>query len=358
MIAQKDSTLHFFKDIASLSVEWSQYCAEHPCMRLYIVDPGLDPAFYRKFIPQDGLIYIPNAKGEALKTIQQGRLLVEYLEEIQMPQSGQIVSIGGGAISDMAGFIASVWMRGIDHVIIPTTLLAMVDSSVGGKTALNTDSSKNIIGSFHDPCTSFICQECCKTLPKREWCSGVAEIIKIALIADPDFFQQLEASPLLHWDQPGAFDAIKRAVDLKSKIVYDGLNNARGKKVTRNQLNLGHTFGHAIESITNYQVYAHGEAVAIGMQLASLLSLKLGWIRKDLVDRIRAVIKAHGLPTQLKQALDAKAFLAAMRRDKKNVDRTALHFILIHEVGAVEEFSLATDIDFLNDLMHSFYLMA
>jgi 3-dehydroquinate synthase len=241
-----------------------------------------------------------------------------------------LFAVGGGVIGDLGGFAAATYLRGIDFYQIPTTLLAMVDSSVGGKTGINITAGKNLVGAFHQPRGVFISTDLLATLPAREFAAGMAEIIKYGILGDAELFKHLEATPLTASDARLA-DVIRRCCALKARIV-EADERETAKDGGRALLNLGHTFGHAIENVAGYGVYLHGEAVAIGLCAAARLSQKLGYVQPTEVTRVERVVAAHGLPIRLRAPIAYADLHAAMTRDKK-VRAGGLRFVVISQLG-------------------------
>lgn len=240
-----------------------------------------------------------------------------------------IYALGGGVVGDMAGFAAACYMRGVSCIQVPTTLLAQVDSSVGGKTAINHPLGKNMIGAFHQPLRVLCDIDHLATLPEREFRSGLAEVIKYGPIADREFFEWLEArlDSLLAREPTALVQAIKRSCEIKAAIV--GRDEREGG--LRAILNFGHTFGHAIEAGTGYGTWLHGEAVACGMALASELSARVGLIGDDLARRVRHLLRRCGLPCDPPR-LGAARFFELMRLDKKSRSGQ-VRFVLLDALG-------------------------
>lgn len=238
--------------------------------------------------------------------------------------------IGGGVIGDLGGFAAASYLRGIEFIQVPTTLLAMVDSSIGGKTGINLAAGKNLVGAFHHPSRVFIALDSLRTLPPREFAAGMAEVIKYGLLGDAALFGRLEESPVT----PASADllaVIRRCCEMKAAIVQaDERETAR--EGGRALLNLGHTFGHAIEQATGYASYLHGEAVAIGLVAAARLSERLGDLTADHVARVSRCVAAHQLPVRLRAPLKVPALMEAMQRDKK-VRAGQLRFVVLKRLG-------------------------
>lgn len=256
------------------------------------------------------------AAGEASKTLDTCAQLFDRLAALGAGRDALIVALGGGVIGDLAGFAAACWMRGIDFVQVPTTLLAMVDSSVGGKTGVNLPQGKNLVGAFHQPVAVFADVDTLATLPPRELAAGLAEVVKYAALGDAAFFDWLEAraAALAAGDPDTLREAIATCVRHKATIV------ARDERESgeRALLNFGHTFGHAIETATGYRRYLHGEAVAIGMVLAARLSTRLGMAPEADAGRLDALLRALQLPTTLPAIATPGELAALMRLDKKN----------------------------------------
>jgi 3-dehydroquinate synthase len=229
----------------------------------------------------------------------------------------------------MAGFAAACYQRGISFVQVPTTLLAQVDSSVGGKTGVNHPGGKNLIGAFHQPAAVFADTNTLNTLPDRELRAGLAEVIKYGLIVDREFFDWLEtnATKLLARDPVALTHAIRRSCEVKAEIV----GRDEREQGERALLNLGHTFGHAIESATNYSTWLHGEAVGAGMLLAADMSARLGWMSAGDVERVERVLKLFGLPVDVR-ALPAQTLAEKMKIDKK-VAAGRIRLVLLKAIG-------------------------
>ncbi|EAO4571915.1 3-dehydroquinate synthase [Salmonella enterica] len=226
-----------------------------------------------------------------------------------------LVALGGGVIGDLTGFAAASYQRGVRFIQVPTTLLSQVDSSVGGKTAVNHPLGKNMIGAFYQPASVVVDLDCLKTLPARELASGLAEVIKYGIILDADFFIWLEGNldALLRLDGPAMAYCIRRCCELKAEVVAADEREAG----LRALLNLGHTFGHAIEAEMGYGNWLHGEAVAAGMVMAACTSERLGQFSSADTQRIIALLRRAGLPVNGPREMSAQAYLPHMLRDKK-----------------------------------------
>ena len=274
--------------------------------------------------------------GEASKTLDNFSAIIESLAALGATRDACVYALGGGVVGDLAGFAAACWMRGIDCVQLPTSLLAMVDSSVGGKTAVDIAQGKNLVGAFHPPRAVFVDTDTLRTLPTRELRAGLAEVVKYGAIMDADFLAWMESNSggLLAGGAALLADAIARSCAYKAAIVErDPLEHGE-----RALLNFGHTFGHAIETEqAAFLGYGggvnHGEAVSIGMVLAAKLSGVLGMADASDGERLRTLLHSFGLPVTLPSGLDPPALLAHMRLDKKT-QGSGLRFILWDRAGA------------------------
>ena len=268
--------------------------------------------------------------GEASKTLANFSGVIDALAALGATRDACIYALGGGVVGDLAGFAAACWMRGIDVVQLPTTLLAMVDSSVGGKTAVDIAQGKNLVGAFHPPRAVVADTAALRTLPPRELRAGFAEVIKYGAIVDAPFLDWLDADAdgLLAGDDAVLAEAIARSCAHKAAIVERDPFE-RGERAL---LNFGHTFGHAIETEQGYGGLNHGEAVAVGMVLAARLSTLLGLADAADGERLRALLARFGLPTTLPPDLDPAALVARMRLDKK-AQGSGLRFVLWNGAG-------------------------
>jgi 3-dehydroquinate synthase len=266
--------------------------------------------------------------GEENKTMDILQLILDKALEAGLDRKCTFLALGGGVIGDMVGFAAAIYQRGVNFIQIPTTVMAMVDSSVGGKTGVNHPLGKNMIGAFHQPQCVFIDTDTLKTLPDRELQSGISEIIKYGLIMDADLFEWLEQNmdKLLQRDAMAMRYAVKRSCENKAEVVKADEKEA-GVRAT---LNLGHTFGHAIESGSGYGTWLHGEAVAIGTAMAASMSARMEWIDQDLLNRAYRLLEKANLPVELPvdSPMDQATFLKYMAADKK-VANGQLRLILL-----------------------------
>jgi 3-dehydroquinate synthase len=271
--------------------------------------------------------------GEASKSVREAERLWNELANLKVDRKTVIVALGGGVVGDLAGFVAATYARGLAFVQIPTTLLAQVDSSVGGKVGINLPAAKNIVGAFWQPAAVLIDLDVLSTLPERENRSGLAEVVKYGVILDADFFAWLEShAPELNARDPQALEhVVARSCRLKADVVERDERELTGLRAV---LNYGHTFCHAIETVSGYGTYLHGEAVAIGMVCASRLAERLGRIDASLTARQEALLRKLGLPTATGD-LDRDALVAAMQHDKKT-EHGQLRFVLPSRLGHVE----------------------
>jgi 3-dehydroquinate synthase len=268
--------------------------------------------------------------GEGSKSLAGLGRVLDFLGEQKLDRGGALFAVGGGVIGDLGGFAAASWLRGVDFFQVPTTLLAMVDSSVGGKTGINLAAGKNLAGAFHQPRAVFVSTALLGTLPPREFAAGLAEVIKYGLLGDATLFAQLEKTPLTVASADLA-GVIRRCCAAKARIV-EADEFEMAKDGGRALLNLGHTFGHAIENAAGYGGYLHGEAVAIGLCAAARLSVELKFISASDEARIANVVAAHDLPVRLRAPLPLATLMAAMARDKK-VRAGLPRFVVLKKIG-------------------------
>jgi len=280
--------------------------------------------------------------GEEYKSLSTVEKILNSCFNHKLNRSSTLIALGGGVIGDMTGFAASIYQRGIDFIQIPTTLLSMVDASVGGKTGVNNSFGKNLIGAFHQPKAVYIDTEFLTTLPSREFRAGVAEIVKMAVVFDNDFFSFLESNRL-DTDE-NLQKAIKRSVELKAEVVSaDEL-----EKGDRALLNYGHTFAHVIENLTDYKRYLHGEAVGIGMSMANKLAMKAVGFSSSEDERVDALLDSYELPSRF-FIEDLDGFYNKFFLDKKSLD-SKLKFILPTRIGEAKIFDGIKKEDILNTL--------
>ena len=286
--------------------------------------------------------------GEKSKSAASLGRLYEALYHQAADRRTIVVALGGGVIGDLAGFAAATYTRGLDFVQVPTTLLSQVDSSVGGKTGINFGSAKNLIGAFHQPRLVVIDPETLQTLPGRERRSGLAEVIKYGIIADKDFFSLLEReiAGLLDLTSPHLDYVLAHSCALKARVVEQDERD-EGLRAT---LNFGHTVGHALEAVTQYKVYTHGEAIALGMVSAALIGEEVGVTRPEDTAAMASLLRAAGLGVRLDAQFDPGEILRALAWDKKSVGGAA-RFVLAEEIGcatpghAVSEAAIRTALE-------------
>ena len=267
--------------------------------------------------------------GESFKTLQTLETIFDALVEHRYSRDCIILALGGGVVGDIAGFAAASWQRGVDFIQIPTTLLAQVDSSVGGKTAVNHPGGKNLIGAFHQPLCVLSDSDTLNTLPDRELSAGLAEVVKYGLLGDAELFAWLEQehAGLLRRDPARLQHIVRRSCEIKARVVAAD-EREQGQRAL---LNLGHTFGHAIERCLGYGEWLHGEAVAAGMCMAASFSARIGWLDAADVVRIRELLVRFNLPVDPPR-VDPGEFLAAMSMDKK-VIAGQIRLVLMKSIG-------------------------
>jgi 3-dehydroquinate synthase len=274
--------------------------------------------------------------GEGSKSLPAAGELYERLAAIAADRRTAVVAVGGGVVGDLAGFVAATYNRGLPLVMVPTTLLAMVDSSVGGKVGINLPQGKNLVGAFHQPAGVWIDTALLDTLPDREYRSGLAEVAKYGVIVDAEFFAWLEgnAAAVLSRQPVAVAHVVARCCRLKADIVEQDEREETGLRMV---LNYGHTFAHAFESVAGYGTWLHGEAVAAGMVCASRLAERRGLIPGEVTERQSALLTMFQLPTAHPPEWDAGRLIEAMRRDKKNL-AGRLRFVLPTRLGHVAAF--------------------
>lgn len=268
--------------------------------------------------------------GEAFKNLDTLNLIFDALLAKRYDRRCLIIALGGGVVGDMAGFAAACYQRGVDFVQVPTTLLSQVDSSVGGKTGVNHAVGKNMIGAFYQPQAVIIDTDVLSSLPDRELSAGLAEVIKYGLIADIEFLTWLEEhmDALIARDESALSYAIYRSCEIKAEVVAADEKEGGIRAI----LNLGHTYGHAIENHQGYGAWLHGEAVGAGMAMACELSCRLGWITEDDCCRAKRLIERAGLPVIPPENMDKQAFMQGMSLDKKVLDGQ-LRLVLLKSLG-------------------------
>jgi 3-dehydroquinate synthase len=290
--------------------------------------------------------WIEVPQGEKTKSLSWASFVYDRLVELQMERSSPIFALGGGVIGDLSGFVAATYLRGVPFVQMPTTLLAQVDSSIGGKTGVNHPGGKNLIGAFYQPRLVLIDTLTLKTLPERELKSGLSEIVKYGVIWDGELFSDLESHPdeILALMPSRIEEIIYRSCAIKALVVERDEN----EEDVRSILNFGHTLGHAIEATTGYSAILHGEAVSVGMVAACRLSLKKGFCSDSTVTRVKNLLARFGLPTELDRSIPRDNLVSAMTLDKKAQDGL-IKFVGIEGIGRTRFVKLRPD-DVLNAL--------
>jgi len=314
--------------LPSLHFDTSVVVVTNPTVAKY----HLDQLLSKLSATQLHVVTIPD--GEEFKTLQTVENILAECFEHKLDRKSLLIAFGGGVIGDMTGFTASLYQRGIDFIQIPTTLLSQVDASVGGKTGVNNRYGKNLIGAFYQPQAVYIDPTFLETLPKREFAAGVAEVVKMAVMFDKEFFYYLEKANLQNADT--IKEMIRKSVELKAWVVNQDEKEAGIRAV----LNYGHTFGHVVENETNYKTYLHGEAVAIGMVMANALAVELGLFTHDEAQAVKAFLISANLPTQY-HIKDVDSFYEHFFLDKKS-SHGRLKFILPHSLG---NYKMVSDID-------------
>jgi 3-dehydroquinate synthase len=278
--------------------------------------------------------------GEEQKSLACVSALYDRLAAARADRKTLVVAVGGGVVGDLAGFAAATFNRGLGLFMVPTTLLAMVDSSVGGKVGINHARGKNLIGSFHQPAAVWIDPAFLDTLPDREYRSGLGEVVKYGVILDPELFSYLEShtAAILARDPEAVAHIVARSCQLKADVVERDERELMGLRAV---LNYGHTFAHAFETVAGYGTWLHGEAVSAGMACAALLANRLGLIPAEVVDRQRQLLRAFGLPVTIPAVWDIGAMIDVMRSDKK-AEGGRMRFVLPVRLGEVRLFDDVT----------------
>ncbi|KAM3114247.1 3-dehydroquinate synthase [Phormidesmis sp. 146-33] len=270
--------------------------------------------------------------GERYKTPATLQKIYDAALENRLERSSTMVALGGGVIGDMTGFAAATWLRGINVVQVPTTLLSMVDAAIGGKTGVNHPRGKNLIGAFHQPRLVLIDPQVLKTLPMREFRAGMAEVIKYGIIWDANLFEQLEQAPRLDQLRYISDELLQEILTRSCQAKAHVVSKDEKESGLREILNYGHTIGHAVESLTGYRIVNHGEAVAIGMVAVGQIAVEMNLWTQEESDHQLALIKKTGLPTQLPEGLDIEAIIHSLQSDKK-VKAGQVRFVLPEGIG-------------------------
>ena len=334
----KDSpyTIHIGSSLLSQSALLSSYC--HGEKVLIVSNDIVAPLYLKKLT--DSLenkivhsVIIPD--GEINKSRESFFTIIDYLVENSFRRNDTLIALGGGVIGDLSGFAAASYQRGMDLIQIPTSLLSQVDSSVGGKTAINHLQGKNLIGAFYQPSGVIIDIDSLKTLPDREYFSGLGEIVKYALLGEDKikFLLSHNVQEILDRDQGVLTEIIYLSCQKKASIVAKD----EKEKGERALLNLGHTFAHALETLTGYQYYLHGEAVAIGILMALTLSYKKGLIDQNIINDYTKLIQQLHLPTNIDVEINIDEFFQAMSKDKKNQSNSFRVILVSHQGCIIKE---------------------
>jgi len=325
-LGERSYPIFIGRDLLSGNFDLTQFVRGSDC--LVVSNETVAPLYLGKLLYNlkgRQVAHINLADGEAFKTLVAVETILDELVRQRANRDTTVVALGGGVVGDVAGFAAACYMRGVTFIQVPTTLLAQVDSSVGGKTGVNHEHGKNLIGAFHQPAAVLVDTDTLNTLPRRELHAGLAEVIKYGAICDRDFLEWLESnmSLLLNREPEALATAIRRSCELKAAIVAEDERESGRRAI----LNFGHTFGHAIEHCQGYGEWLHGEAVAAGMVMAARLS----GIDPAEVERLRNLIANAGLPVDA-PAISGERWLAAMGMDKK-VQQKKLRFVLLRALG-------------------------
>ncbi|MXZ81390.1 MAG: 3-dehydroquinate synthase [Gammaproteobacteria bacterium] len=284
----------------------------------------------KKALPGKEVVEVVLPDGEQHKSLETVAEVFDRMLAVPLDRQVTVVALGGGVIGDLSGFVAACYQRGVGYIQVPTTLLSQVDSSVGGKTAVNHASGKNMIGAFYQPLRVIADLSTLRTLEPRQFSSGMAEVIKYGLINDPEFFAWLEENigSVMDLDEAALAHVIERSCLNKARVVEED----EREQGVRALLNLGHTFGHAIETATGYGPWLHGEAVGLGMLMAARMSALQGWVGESDFVRIRNLLRKAGLPTEPSKDFTAKDLRSGMKTDKK-VLAGKVRFILMQGIG-------------------------
>ena len=330
-LAERSYPIYIGKDLLSQPELVSPYVVGHQVM--IVSNETIAPLYLeqtKRLFSEFNVSEVILPDGESYKNLQVLNQIFDGLLKARFERKCTLVALGGGVVGDMTGFAAACYQRGVPFIQIPTTLLAQVDSSVGGKTGVNHDLGKNMIGAFHQPRCVLADTNTLNTLDDRQLSAGIAEVIKYGLIRDPEFFIWLEQNmqALLDRDATALAYAIERSCQDKAEVVAADEKEAGIRAI----LNLGHTFGHAIEAATGYGKWLHGEAVGTGMLMAGDLSQRMGMLNDEDVHRIENIIDRALLPTRAPANMDYATFMKYMSVDKK-VEAGAIRFVLLKAIG-------------------------
>jgi len=322
-----------------------------PSRVIVITHPSINSLYGEEviasFIAEDwttDIIEVP--EGESSKSLDQAEKLYDHLLALNCDRKSVLVALGGGVIGDLVGFVAATYQRGVSFIQVPTTLLSMVDSSVGGKTAVNHPKGKNMIGAFYQPRLVVGDLETLRTLSQKEYRAGLAEVVKYGVIADAKLFEFLETyhKEIINLDHKFLTHIIEISCAIKASVVEKDERESHYRMI----LNFGHTFGHAIESLTEYSQFVHGEAVAIGMVLAAQLSHSIGKCSEQVPKRLRDLLKKLGLPVDM-PVLSSLDVIESLYHDKKTMDNK-IKFVLVNEIGSIEIIDQVSEAEILKIL--------
>lgn len=307
--------------------------ASRPLALVYDQELGrVQDPFLKQAFPEIPRLALPS--GESTKSLAHWGEVLEFLADIPLDRTGHLFVAGGGVVGDLGGFAAAAYLRGIPFHLVPTTLLSMVDSSVGGKTGINLPAGKNLVGAFFQPSSVTIDVDLLSTLPPREFTAGMAEVIKYGLLGNRALFEKLETESVLHSGHSALEEIIEECCRQKAAIVQAD-ERETASSGGRALLNLGHTFAHAVEAVDGYGKTLHGEAVGLGLILAARLSESLGWLSSEDSDRVHQLVARYGLPQRLRESLPIEKLISAMKRDKK-AKFGRLRFVALRELGVAE----------------------
>ena len=331
-LAERSYPIHFSDVAERLKADISNLRASERSVRV-ISDASVlkaHPGYLTQVgFKDDEILSLP--AGEETKSIEYFSQALSHLAGAVSNRDCALFAFGGGVIGDLAGYVAASYLRGIDFYQIPSTLLSMVDSSVGGKTGINLPQGKNLVGAFWQPKAVYIDIALLETLSSREFAAGMAEVIKYGMLADIELFNDLVALKGLNANSPELSAIVRRCCAIKAQIVADD-EKETASAGGRALLNLGHSFAHAIENVAGYGQYLHGEAVAIGLGMATRLSAAIGQIHESEIKQVEDILEKFGLPIYLNQALKIKDLMLAMQRDKKNRGGQ-VRFVTISSLG-------------------------
>lgn len=326
----------FLKGLSELSLILKGYLQQK---KVLIISDTNVAEFYldtvKALLTKDNILvhsYVFKA-GEKQKTIKTLSDIIDYAMSVGIDRQYVVIALGGGVVGDIAGFFASVYMRGLKYIQLPTTLLAMVDSSIGGKTAVNTETGKNIAGTFYQPQCVLINPQFLHTLNSRHLKNGMAEVIKYAVSFDDKFFQQLKLifNKSIISEQDFAY-IIYKSCKYKADIVQEDEKETKG---IRDLLNFGHTFAHALETVTKYKKFLHGEAVVLGMIFVCKLAEKISYAKKGTAEILEDMLINAGFNTKINIKYDHEKFLKVMKRDKKSISKK-IKFVLPQRIGSIK----------------------